>query len=215
MNDRAGITYSHLWLTTVVIMKIQIPDTLEQASTIMHEIDHIQCHVVRNCPEHLLLSDFWLGSSKDRKKWALFVVETDDDDTTDDNIRPEDLVVWLTNPPKGNAETIGAILTDVFLEALQGSSLDDNLIHSIITSHPFPVYQTVAHYLPVAPKEWLSLPAQIVVGFDLSEGACLYKSIFYEYKRKSFEEVIAMLFSPRLGGVLLSYSLLIREVVPL
>jgi len=180
----------------------------------MGQFDHVQYHVVPNLPDHHLHLDFWLGSSNDCQTWALFAVDKNYE-IANQEISPSDLVAWLTAPPKDNSDTIGAILAHVHFAILQGKLLDDSLIHSIIALHPFPSYLTVAHYLPEGPEEWLPLPAEIMVSFELSEGACLYPSIFEEYKRDSFKDVIATLFSPRIDGNTLSYSLLIRKVVPL
>ena len=125
------------------------------------------------------------------------------------------LAVWLTEPPKNNGDTIGAILFDVHEALRKGNKLKDELIQEIVKSHPFPEYRTVAEYLPVAPKDWLGLPAEMTIGCELSEGACLYREFWDEYHRDSLKDVIATVFSPRVDGLLLNYSLRVRELIPL
>ena len=200
-------------------MNIYIPQTLDQSISVMGKMDEIEYFVANKPPAEILFLDFWLGSSKDCQTWAMFVRKITDkdyeDEDCDTNIYPETLAVWLTEPPKNNGDIIGAILFDVHEALRKGNKLNDKLIQEIVKSHPFPEYRTVAEYLPVAPKDWLGLPAEMTVGCELSEGACLYREFWDEYQRNSFKGVIAAVFSPRVEGILLNYSLRVQELIPL
>ena len=67
--------------------------------------------------------------------------------------------------------------------------------------------------LPSAPQPWLELPAKLVVGFGLSEGGCLYKSIWQEYSRNSFDDALHVL-SVRVPFLLIGCQLVSESPVP-
>lgn len=196
-------------------MKIFDPQSLVQSISVMQEIDELEFFVVEDHPDELLETTFWLGSSKDCKLWAMFVNKTPFEEEDNTRIAPQKIVAWLTDPPENNSKVIGNILFDTYTKLLKGKKLNAQLIQKIIKSHPFPEYQKVLEFLPEAPKDWLELPVEITVEFELSEGACLYKAIWEEYQRDSFKDVVATLFGPRLDGLLLGYSLRVRGLIPL
>ena len=179
-------------------------------------IDSLSYFVPNRKADDLLCWDFWLGSSSDGQVWGLFATQTRYlDDVEQGGMRPEHLVTYLLNPPKRNAQTIGEILLAVYEASRKNSFISENQIQSIVQTIEFPIYRTVGEYLPSAPVEWRQLPAELVVGFELSEGACVYRALFEEYRRDSLEEAVAMVCKPRIDGLLLNYSLLVRELVPL
>ena len=156
--------------------------------------------------------DHFIGSSGSGKIWALAVVEISF--VNDDGFCPDEATVAiLIDPPKRHSETIAEILLRVYSE--KDKSLSKKKIEKISGAVKFPEYQAVKEYLPQAPKSWLDLPAEIIVRFSLSEHACVGDSTFEEYSRNTLTDVLKVLFGPRHGGLLIHYSLIVREVTPL
>ena len=196
-------------------MKIRIPRNLDQAGRILQAVDCIRVHVCARAYEPALpRTRLWLGSSDDRQLWCLLAHPSDPADAPE-HFQPQHLVAWLAAPPKGHDETIGNLLTAAYVALLTGERLDADRLQSIIAAHPFPVYRTVAEYLPEAPAEWLALPAEIDLSIGLSEWGGVNWSVFEHYRRESLEAVVATLFAPRPRYILLNYHLEAREVVPL
>ncbi|MGB7934704.1 MAG: hypothetical protein WCH04_21285 [Gammaproteobacteria bacterium] len=73
----------------------------------------------------------------------------------------------------------------------------------------------VRDYFPEAPREWLDLPAEMTVDVALSDGACVYGGVFTYYARNSVDEALRVLCGPREDGILIAYTLNVRQVVPL
>lgn len=71
----------------------------------------------------------------------------------------------------------------------------------------------VQDLLPSAPQPWLEMPANLVVGFGLSEGGCLYRSIWKEYDRDSFAGALKAL-TDRVPFLLIGYQLVSEFSVP-
>jgi hypothetical protein len=162
--------------------------------------------------ECCFLQDFWLGHSRNGKTWVLAVMPYG----VEDDFNPQECAVAaLLDPPKQHVDTIAEILIRVYIAGQSGDLLDTSAIENILAAVHFPVYQGVGHYLPEAPRDWLHLPAELVVGFTLSEGACVSRYTFEEYRRDAIEEVLRVVCGPRQDGILITYSLVAREVVPL
>ena len=120
-----------------------------------------------------------MGSSRDGQLWVLFATEGRYlDDEEQDGVRPEHLVAYLLEPPKRNTQTIGEILLAVYPASRKNPFLSRHQIQSIAQRIEFPTYRTVGDFLSSAPEEWRQLPAELVVGFELSEGGCVYGALF-------------------------------------
>lgn len=69
--------------------------------------------------------------------------------------------------------------------------------------------------MPEAPKEWLDLPAEILVDVDLSELTSVTGRSVQEFARDNLTDVLRVVSSPRQAGILFAYCLAAREVIPL
>jgi hypothetical protein len=159
-----------------------------------------------------LKQDFWLGSSHNGKTWILSVVPFDD---YEDFNPAESAIAALLDPPKQNEDTIAEILFRIYIEGETVDRLSAAAIDAILADVQFPEYLPVESYLPDAPKDWQQLPSELVVGFTLSEGACVGGGTFNEYSRDSLEDVLRVVCGPRQDGILIAYTLAAREVIPL
>ena len=197
-------------------MKAGIPRSLGQKMELANCIDTVNYFVPSDRPDDLLAWDFWLGNSRDGLVWGLFTTAVRYlDDEQEDGLRPDQLVAYLLDPPKRNTQTIGNILLAVFQASRKNPFLSERQIQSIVQGIEFPTYRTVGDYLPSSPEEWQQLPAELIVSFKLSEGAGVCAGTFDAYRRDSLEEAVAMAYMPRIGGLLLRYSLVVRELIPM
>jgi hypothetical protein len=197
-------------------MKAGIPRSLGQKMELANCIDTVDYFVPSDRPDDLLAWDFWLGNSRDGQVWGLFATAVRYlDDEQEDGLRPDQLVAYLLGPPKRNTQTIGEILLAVHQAFRKNPFLSEHQIQSIIRSIEFPTYRTVGDYLPSSPEEWQQLPAELIVSFELSEGAGVCAGTFDAYRRDSLEEAVAIVYMPRIGGLLLRYSLVARELIPM
>jgi hypothetical protein len=156
--------------------------------------------------------DFWLGASRNGSTWVLAAVPFGDYEGFDP---AEAAVAALLDPPKQNEDTITEILLRIYIAGKEVDRLNKSTIDEILTEVPFPEYLPVESHLPEAPQNWLQLPAEFVVNFTLSEGACVGGCTFNEYSRDSLEDVLRVVCGPRHDGILIAYTLAVREVIPL
>ena len=156
--------------------------------------------------------DFWLGSSRNGKTWILSVVPFDDYDDFDP---AESAITALLDPPRQNEDTIAETLFRIYITGKTVDRLSADTIDEILADVQFPEYLPVENYLPEAPKDWLQLPTELVVGFTISECACITRGLFEQYKRDSLEDALRVICGPRHDGVLITYTLAAREVIPL
>ena len=152
---------------------------------------------------------FWLGASRNNQTWVLLAC------TLDEDFGPQHAVAALLDPPKAHGEAIAEILLRVYVAGRSGDRLDAAALEGIIASVPFPEYRPVGDYLPEAPQDWHNLPAEWMVGFVLSDKACVSQHTFDEYQRDSVGDVLRVVCGPRHDGLLINYTLTAREVVPL
>ena len=199
-------------------MKVLLPNS-ETSARFYSEIEKID-HWSLTIPSKesgqydSVLSTFWIGNSHDGRVWALMIDNEDLEDNEDSSDR--DIVAALINPPKRSPNPIAEILLQVFSSLNPDGKINDkNKIDEIISSVEFPVYKLVSDFLSSPPKSWGDIPCELVVGFELSEGACVYEAIFKSYRRNSFHEALEVLNGPRHDGILIQYSLKAREVTPL
>ena len=179
-------------------------------------IDSVNYFVSSDRPDDLLGWDFWLGNSQDGQVWGLFATAVRYlYDEQVDGVRPDQPVAYLLDPPKRNTQTNGDILLAVDQASRKNPFISVDQIQSIIRAIEFPTYRTVGDYLPSSPEEWQQLPAELVVSFELSEGAGVCAALFDAYQRDSLEEAVATVCQPRIGGLLLHYSLVVRELIPM
>ena len=156
--------------------------------------------------------DFWLGSSRNGKTWLLAAVPTGIYEGFDPT---ETAVAALLDPPKQNEDTIADTLFRIYIAGETVDRLSADAIDAILADVQFPEYLPVESYLPESPKDWLHLPTELVVGFTLSEGACVGGGTFNEYSRDSLEDVLRVVCGPRQDGILIAYTLAAREVIPM
>ena len=156
--------------------------------------------------------NLWLGSSRNGRTWLLAAVPFGIDERFDP---AETAVAALLDPPKQNEDTIAEILLRIYIAGKEVNRLSKSSSDEILAAVTFPEYRSVASCLPDAPHEWLQLPAELVVGFELSEGACVSRYTFDEYSRDSLEDVLRVACGPRQDGILIDYTLAAREVIPL
>jgi hypothetical protein len=156
----------------------------------------------------------WLGSSRDGRVWALAISSNDaleEDDSLvayDDDQAPGEIVVYLLDPPRRYVGPIETILFRVHVATVSGT-IDANTIDRIVAEVPFKDPLRVAEYFPMAPKEWLDLPAGIFVDLDGSEGTGLNQHIVQEYARNTIEEALKIVCAPRECGILVVYTLVL------
>jgi hypothetical protein len=162
--------------------------------------------------ESLLGQDFWLGSSHDGKTWLLAVVPFGDYDDFDP---AESAVAALLDPPKRNSDTIAEILLRIYIARQNSDRLSEAVIDEILTAVQFPEFRSVGGYLPEAPRDWLHLPGELVVGFTLSEHAFVNGHTYDTYSRDSIEAALRVVCGPRHDGLLIGYTFATREVIPL
>ena len=198
-------------------MRILLPATPQDGDFIeaLNQVESWDLAIVPyNLPgrDKCFKQDLWLGSSRNGRTWLLAAAPYD----TYEGFDPaETTVAALLDPPKQNKDTIAEILLRIYIAGRNVEQLSNDAIDEILVATPFPEYRPVAIYLPKAPQDWLHLPAEFVVSFSLSEGACVTGGLFEEYRRDSLEEVLRIVCGPRQDGILIAYSLAAREVVPL
>jgi hypothetical protein len=161
--------------------------------------------------------DHWLGSSGDGRVWGMGIAPSAPRPRMPRSIKVHQssgaIVAFLLDPPKREPDTIAKILFRVHGANMVGP-LSDEQVESILRSTPFPHYLKVRAYLPGTPVDWLDWPAELAVGFGLSEGACLTPSLYEEFKRDNLRDALRVVCGPRQDGLLIGYSLAAREIVP-
>jgi hypothetical protein len=157
--------------------------------------------------------EFWLGSSPDHKEWALAANPLDRD--LDNEFLQSTCTAILVDPPKVQEDVIFKILFLIGNDIKKAHWITENRIQEIFNTVPFTQYLCAETYLPELPKEWLHLPVELSVDFDMSEGACVTPWLFREYRRNSLKEVLEVSYGPRHDGLLIFYHLVVREVIPL
>jgi hypothetical protein len=204
-------------------MKIILPD-LEKSNLreLLNQIDDWLFVIApwgENISDDYIVHDHWLGSSRDGRIWALAAKsnaangETREHDLHITGIG-EQVVALLLDPPKRDSSTISKILFSIHYRNVTGDPHDAEAINRITRQISFPEHLKVRAYLPEAPKEWLDLPAELVVGFAPSEGASISKGTFEEFTRSSLKTAIGVVCGLRHEGILIGYNLVIREVMP-
>ncbi len=160
--------------------------------------------------------DFVLGCSEDKSSWGLAALPWGRDESFDGNAETlrSACTAILVDPPSVREDSILMILFRVFNEVRRTGRISVQQTDEILASVPFREYLPARSYLPELPESWLSLPVELCVGFSLSEGACLYASIFKEYSRASLKDALEMLCSPRIDGIMIQYDLVVRDVIP-
>lgn len=162
--------------------------------------------------------DHWLGSSGDGQVWGMGIASSAPLGRMPRGIKVHQssgaIVAFLVEPPKREPDTIARILFRVHAANMVEPSSDDQ-IESILRSTPFPNYLKVRSYLPNAPADWLDWPAELAVGFGLSEDVCLTPRLYEEFKRATLWDALRVVCGPREEGLLVGYSLAAREIVPL
>lgn len=160
--------------------------------------------------DEVFLHDFWIGSSKDRNTWVLSRSKSADVGVVSGNPDP---LVFLYNPLKPEPTIITEIMVKVYLSTRDGIP-DERRIESIINGVPFPEYKPIELLFPDVPTKWLGIPAEWVVGFQLSDGAGVTLTLYGEYERDSLEGVMDIVGGERHPGILINYNLVAREVYP-
>ncbi|MFC2993365.1 hypothetical protein [Halomonas tibetensis] len=154
---------------------------------------------------------FFLGWSADHGFWVLWAVPTDD---AIGRPRPEHLVAWLTNPPEKNLQAITDGLIELFRKGRKQLWVTADDIQATLESLDFSI-PTVETLLPGAPERWHPLPSRFHNRFRLSEGHCVYRELFLEFERPDAVSIMATLAEGRHDGILLIYTLLTENVVPM
>jgi hypothetical protein len=204
-------------LPSELAMRILLPATAqdEEFTRALDRIESCEFVVVpyqlpgRDC---CFMTDFWLGASQDGRTWMLAAVPSG---IYDHFVPAEAAVAALLDPPKRNDDTIAEILLRIYIAGRNVDRLGTRAIEGVLADVQFPEYPAVERLMPEAPRDWLQLPAELVVRFTLSEGACVMGATFEEYRRDSIDAALRVVCGPRQGGLLISYTLTAREVLPL
>lgn len=154
---------------------------------------------------------FFLGWSDDHGLWLLWAVATDD---PIGRPRPEHLVAWLTDPPEKNLQAITDGLVELFRKSRKQHWVTADDIQATLESLDFSI-PTVESLLPGAPERWWALPARFEVTFELSEGCGVDRETFLAWERQDADSIIATLAEGRRDGMLLIYTLVTENVVPM
>ncbi|MGM0983301.1 MAG: hypothetical protein ACQEXG_07710 [Pseudomonadota bacterium] len=154
---------------------------------------------------------FFPGWSADHGIWMLWAVDTDD---PIGRPRPEHLVAWLTDPPEKNLQAITDGLVELFRKSRQQHWITADDIQATLEALDLSI-PTVKELLPGAPERWRPLPARFHNRFRLSEGHGVYRELFLEFERFDAESIIATLAEGRRDGILLIYTLLTENVMPM
>lgn len=154
---------------------------------------------------------FFLGWSADHGFWVLWAVPTDD---AIGRPRPEHLVAWLTNPPEKHLQAITDGLIELFRKGRKQHWVTTDDIQSTLESLDFST-PTVEALLPGAPERWHPLLARFEVTFELSEGWGVDREMFLAWERQDADSIIATLAEGRHDGILLIYTMLTENVVPM
>ncbi|MCP5143204.1 MAG: hypothetical protein H6978_00105 [Gammaproteobacteria bacterium] len=165
--------------------------------------------------DRLLCHDYWLGYSANGRDWLLGRSRRNDYTEADEAYGPTDIIAGLRCPPRRNEETILRLLLGLEVTRLETGRIRAGDIARLVAETPFPVYRPLQHCFPQGPEAWHELPVELVVGFRVSEGACIQGGLFYAFRRDSLADAMAVLAGPRQDGVLIHYSLVVREVIPL
>jgi len=156
---------------------------------------------------HAYKKAFWLGGSDDGKYYFLAAAK-------DELVPLRDSVLAITEPLSREC----SYLTEVMFRALavtqRAGALSDKAAADILSRVSLPSYQMGGEFSPDLPKQWLSLPCELVVGFTLSEGAHVSRATFKEYRRDALREALEVVKGKRHDGILLRYLLHTRGVVP-
>lgn len=158
--------------------------------------------------------DFSLGYSQDKSRWTLSAVSWYRKECDDGKIDRSTCTAVLVDPPHVREESILMILFRIFNEIRKTGQISVQKIDEIVGSVRFKEYLPAGSYLPELPENWLHLPVELDVGFSLCEEACLYSSIFKEYRRDSFRDVLKMLCGPRHSGIMIHHNLVVRDAIP-
>jgi hypothetical protein len=165
--------------------------------------------------------DHYLGSSRNGGLWALWCEDTrphsESRSREAEGPRPEEIEFLLIDPPVQDRETISELLLRLHLacEEAKEATLCPSQVDAIASSVEFPSYRTVATYLPDAPESWLELSVRLVHAFDLSEHVSISKPDWDAYQRDSLEAALQVVLADREGGILVAYSLVATDVIPL
>jgi hypothetical protein len=160
---------------------------------------------------------FWLGHSPDHKEWALAAIpwsEEDPDGCIFTYAYYSACKAILIDPLKMQEDVIFRILFLINNETEKTNSITSKKINEIFKAVPFSEYLPAQTYLPELSKDWLHMPVELNVSFELSEGSCAPPSIFREYNRNSLKEALEVLYGPRHDGLLIYYFLVVHKVIP-
>lgn len=161
--------------------------------------------------------DFYLGSSSNRKDWTLAIIPWDghENDDIHRTIMCSTCRAVLVDPPKPQEDVIIRILLLIYTELNKSPWISDQRISQIFNSVPFKEFSHAETFLPEIPIDWRHLPVELCVGFELSERSCAWPSAYREFARTSFSEALHVLLGHHYDGLLIGYSLVAREVIPL
>lgn len=198
-------------------MKFVLPDDHEFEGLLREQLDSCRLAAAAswvakadNCIEH----EHFVGSSRDGRVWALALTRKDRLHDDSSELRPDEIVAFLVDPPKRQFDAIAEALFRVHIACSANLPLRIEAREDILCAVQFQGYKRVSTFLPEAPADWLELPAELCVSFELSEGAAVGESKFREYSRDSLEEALRVLLRGRQWGILIAYTLAVREVVP-
>ena len=159
---------------------------------------------------------FWLGKSSNHKEWALAAIPGSIDQS--EGLHLETIysacTAILVDPPKLQEDAIFKILFLIHSKFKKALWITENTVNEIFGAVVFNEYLPAQNYLPELPKDWLPLPVELCVSFELSENACAPPFIFRDCRRNSLKEALEVLYGPRHDGLLICYALVVRKVTP-
>jgi hypothetical protein len=203
-------------------MKIEIANSSDDSVLNLREQLTDWCYAVipGEKPEACLLEhDHWLGSSRDGSVWGLAIDfepsrEGYPEPDPHSDKAPDKFDAFLLDPPKRQEDVIQEILFRVHVASLAGPP-NAKAIEKIIAAVPFREFRRVEEFLPEAPKDWLDLPAELVLGVNISEHVSIPGNFWEQFRRETLRDAVEVVCSPRISGFALNYTLAAREVIPL
>jgi hypothetical protein len=155
--------------------------------------------------------DYSIGISKSGDIYALRISENN----KENDVFTKNVFALLIDPPKKNLAVIQDILLTVRKKYLINKNIDDFEINNFLDSIIFPSYLSGNEILEGLPEDWVNFPIDFDLSIRLSENVLFNKNMYEQYRVNSFEAIIENIFSERIDGYLLSYSLVAKEVTPL
>lgn len=156
------------------------------------------------------LDDLWFGVSSRESVYALKIAPADKFEQNHES----SVFAILIDPPRRNKDALKEMLLRARAAYVENRKISDESLKTILETYEYPTYSRAGELLSGLPDEWLDLPVEIELSVQLSENAGINQNIYDDHKCDSIQEVLEQIYSPRIDGFLLVYTVIVQDVTP-